>query len=207
MTATLALLLALAPTVWADPTLVTVGTHSLLLKDDVVPPLTPGSRKFTFNVRSGTAAPGHQIALPAPGSAGDPTLDGASGGGAVLQVYNSSGSGEVYTLALPASAWRLMGNPSSGLRYLYASSGAVWKVYIKGTKLSLRGGRTAWGYTLDEPSQGTLALRLTLGTGITWCTDAVPNGDGTPSEATFDHAGRFQAKRLQDAPAVCPPMP
>ncbi len=204
--AALALTLALAPAVRADPPVVTVGTHSLLLKDDVVPPIGPGARKFTFNVRSGPAVPAHQVVMPTPGSVGDPTPAGASGGGGVLQVYNTTGSGEVYTLPLPASDWRLAGNPFSGLRYIYASSGAVWKVWIKGTKISIRGGKALWGYTLDEPSQGMIGLRLTLGTGITWCTEAAPSVSGSPP-SPYDRPGVFKAERIQDAPIACPPLP
>lgn len=201
-------MLGLAPSAGADPTVVTVGTHALLLKDDVVPPINAGARKFTFNVRSGPAAPANQVAMPPPGSAGDPTTAGATGGGAMLQVYNTAGTGEVYTLPLPASAWRLAGNPFSGQRYIYASASAVWKVWIKGTKISIRGGKSAWGYTLDEPSQGTIGLRLTLGTGITWCTEAVANSNGSPpSTVAYDRPGVFQAERIQDAPALCPPLP
>ncbi len=191
---------ALCTIAHADPEVVLVGTHEMLLKDDVTPPISTGARKFTFNVRSGSAPPANQVAMPAPGSAGDPTPAGSTGGGGVLELYNTSGTGEVVAIPLPATSWRLAGNASSGFRYIYASSGPIWKIWIKGTKISIRGGKALWAYTIDEPAQASIGLRLTLGSGITWCTEALPRLGG-------DRPGRFQAERMQDAPGTCPALP
>jgi len=49
----------------------------------------------------------------------------------------------------------------------------VKKVSITGDKLSIVAGRAKWGYSLNEPQQGGLAIRMVLGTGIEWCTAAV----------------------------------
>jgi hypothetical protein len=184
----------------ADPVLVTVGTHGMVMKDSTE---YPGSRKFSFNVRSVDAPVEHQIAVPAPDGVGDPTLFGG-----VLVVYNGSGSGESFTIDLPATSWRLDGDEFNGWRYVFAAGSPVWKVYVKGAKVSVRGGKDAWGYTLDEASQGTIAVRLTLGSEVTWCSVALPRTAGSPpSSANYDRVNKFQALRLQAAPVECPPLP
>ena len=187
---------------YADPVVVTVGTHSLIMKDDA---LYPSSRKFSFNVRSGDAPVEHQSQAPAPGSAGDPTLNGGT-----LVVYNGAGGSESFTVDLPAARWRVEGDtsPPGGYRYVFASTAPVWKVYVKGPKLSVRGGRAQWLYTLDEPSQGAIAVRLTLGTAVTYCSVALPRTSGSPpSSAAYDKVDKFQAIRRQPAPDDCPPLP
>jgi hypothetical protein len=199
--ALLAVVCAAVPA-YADPVVVTVGTHSLVMKDDA---LFPGSRKFSFNVRSGEAPIEHQSQAPAPGSAGDPTVFGGT-----LVVYNGAGGSESFTIDLPAASWRLEGDASvpGGYRYVFAATPPVWKVYVKGTKLSVRGGKAEWLYTLDEPSQGSIAVRLTLGTAATYCSVAMPRVSGSPpSSAAYDRPNKFQAARLQAAPGDCPPLP
>lgn len=185
----------------AEPPIVTVGTHVLGMKDDTVPPISGGKRYFSWAVRSGKDDPAHQFAVPLPGSAGDPTLHGA-----VLEVYNSAGTGELFTVPLPAERWRLQGSPPHNHRFLYANSPAdtpVWKVWIKGPKISVRGGKHHWGYSLDEESQGSVAIRLTLGTEGIWCTDVFPRMPAT----NFDRRDRFKGQPKTPAPAVCPPLP
>ena len=184
----------------ADPTVVTVGTHSMIMKDD---PVYTASRKFSFNVRSGEAPIEHRSEAPAPDSAGDPTLFGGT-----LVVYNGAGGTETFMIDLPAASWRMEGDAVNGYRYVFSSTPPVWKVYVKEAKLSVRGGKAQWLYTLDEPSQGAIAVRLTLGTAVTYCSVALPRVSGNPpSSAAYDRPNKFQAVRLQDAPADCPPLP
>lgn len=175
---------------------VTVSTHAFLLLDDTQPPVNQAVRKFSYASRTLHDPPGHRIVLGTPGSAGDPTV-----GGAVLTVYNANGSGESFTYALPALKWHHEGSLATG-RYVYSDSTSqpVYKVWVKGDKLTIRGGRGAWGYSLDEPSQGKLALTLTLDTGDTWCVEATPRSPST----TFDRRDRFQAQTNTPPPAVCP---
>ena len=198
------LVLALPLAAHAEPAIMTVGTHSMFMKDD---PVYTGSRKFSFNVRSKFADPDHRVMVPPPGSDGDPTPTGSTGGGGVLVVYNSAGTGEQFTVPLPVEKWQWYGDDTD-VRYVFASTPPVSKVYVKGHKVSIRGGKNSWGYTLDEPAQGRIAVRLTLGTSITWCSDAEPGTSGDPpSAAAYDRAGKFQARRLQVAPDACPPLP
>lgn len=202
LVAGLAAAICVARPACADPVVATVGTHSLIMKDNT---LYPGSRKFSFNVRSGEAPLEHQSQAPAVGSAGDPTLFGGT-----LVVYNGSGGSESFTIDLPAEKWRVEGDTSTpgGYRYVFASTPPVWKVYVKGPKLSVRGGKAQWLYTLDEPSQGSIAVRLTLGTAVTYCSRAMPKVSGfPPSSAASDRVNKFQAARKQLAPDDCPPLP
>lgn len=195
------------PAAGAEPPVVTVGSRVLGMRDGE----TPGQRWFSWSVRSGLDDPAHQASTPVAGSASDPTAAGASGGGAVLTVYNAAGSGESFTVVLPAARWTQQGNPSNGPRYVYAGepgSEPVWKVWIKGTKITVRGGKEAWGYTLDEAQQGRLAVRLTLGTGVTYCADVPARTSGSPpSSAKFDLPGRFQGQLKAPYPTACPPLP
>lgn len=197
--------------VHADPPIMTVSTRVLVMRDDVTPPIMPGLRAFSWSVRSGFDEPEHRTSTPEPGSASDPTLAGAGGGGAVLTVYNTAGSGERFTVVLPAERWQLQGNPSNGLRYVYVGDPAtepVWKVWLKRTKVTVRGGKQHWGYSLDEPAQGRIAIRLTLGTGITYCAEVPPRTTGSPpSSASFDRPGMFKGQPKTPPPAECPPLP
>lgn len=183
---------------------VLVGSHLMKMVDDTTPPIYPGKKKFNWRVRSGkTAPPENQVVIPDGGTDGDPTIHGGT-----FTVYNAAGSGEVWTVDLPASQWVRTGNPTNGYRYIFTSLPPVQKVWLKQNKITFRGGKEPWGYSLDEPSQGALAVRLTLGTGITWCTVAQPYATGTPpSSEKFDRVDLFRAERYGDPPTECPPVP
>lgn len=174
--------------------IMTVGTHSMIMKDDAN---FPGARKFSFNVRSGEAPVEHRVVAPAPESAGDPSIFGGT-----LTVYNGAGGGERIDIDLPAENWTRMGILTDP-RYVFASATPVWKVYVKGPKISVRGGKNLWPYTLDEASQGAIAVRLTLGSDLTWCSVALP----APPTSENDQPNKFRALRLQPAPDDCPPLP
>ena len=69
-------------------------------------------------------------------------------------------------------------------------------------------GGAGWGFTLDEPSQGRIAVRLTLGSGRPWCAEAPAKASGhPPSTAANDRAGRFVAQPGTPAPLACPAVP
>ena len=144
--------------------------------------------------------------MPVRGSAGDPTAAGAT-----LQVYNSTGSGELVTVALPASGWSAMDIAPTprGYRYKSASTtAAITRVTLRGNLIKIRGGKSSWAYTLNEPSQGRIALRLTMGNQFRWCTDAPAKMSGNPpSTASNDKVDKFVGARRTPAPATCPPLP
>jgi hypothetical protein len=65
-------------------------------------------------------------------------------------------------------------------------------------------------YRLDEPAQGTVALRLVPGLlpGSGWCAAAGARRRGAQgSTARDDRPGRFVGAPRSPAPATCPPLP
>jgi hypothetical protein len=196
-------LLVLAAVAHADDVpILTIPTTNLSLRDDPVPPLDPSKRYIKLRGGTKREEPPDKIALPPMGSTGDPTAAGASGGGGSVTVYNPS-SGESFTVDLPAERWVYIGGNPVLKGYRFANAlGPIFKVFVKPDKLYVRGGTAAWGYTLEEESQGRIALRVTLGTGITWCVDVPPKAPA----AVYDRPGKFFASRAE-RPEVCPPLP
>src|SRR5262249_11195792 len=146
--------------------------------------------------------------VPAPRGAGDPTPNGASGGGATLIVYNTAGSGEQVSVQLAASGWLAPGDASAPKGYPFSGSdpdGPGSSVPVKARQLESRAGKTRWGYPLAEQSQGRIAVRLQLGSGTTWCADAPAKASADPSSnARVDN---FTAQPKPAPPAPCPPLP
>ena len=171
---------------------VRIATSKLLLRDG-----TPSRRRIAFKTLTRFAPSGEKIVPPAPGSAGDPIANG----GATLQVYNAAGmTGDAVTVSLPANGWRPLGGGSNpkGWRYVGGSGEAVRSVIVKADKLIIRGGKSAWTYTLDEAQQGSVAVRLQLGAGRGWCAETA---------ATLDQPGVFSASAGAGVPAICPSLP
>jgi hypothetical protein len=84
----------------------------------------------------------------------------------------------------------------------------VSRVTVKADQVRVRGGKANWTYTLNEPSQGRIAVRVQLGSAATWCADAPAKGAvglGTPGPN--DRVDVFTAQPKIAAPAVCPPAP
>ena len=99
-------------------------------------------------------------------------------------------------MALPAMEWR-----AGGSGYRYRSSGtAISAVAVRPGKLMVTGGGALFGY-VDEPAQRRIVVRLTIGTAVDWCAEAV--ADGTQAR---DEPGRFVVRKGR--PAVdCPAPP
>jgi len=143
--------------------------------------------------------------MPVRGSAGDPTAAGAT-----LQVYNANGSGELVTVALPASGWSAMDTAQTprGYKYKSVATDAITRVTLRGNLIKVRGGKSNWAYTLNEESQGRIALRLTMGNAFRWCTDVPAKTSGNPpSTASNDKVDKFVGARRTPAPASCPALP
>jgi hypothetical protein len=164
------------------PAVITIGTSVLSMQDGA-----PERRRFTFK------APRHSTIVPPPaGGSGDPTLTGAT-----LRVYSSAGSGEQLTVTLPTTGWRA---GSSGFKYR-SRDGAISALRIGPGRLTIAGGGGAFTYTLDEPAQRRVVVRLTIGTGADWCAEAVASAPGAR-----DQVGRFEVR--DGAPSVdCPAPP
>jgi hypothetical protein len=175
------------------------------MRDKTSPP-DAAARKLAFKASTKKDAPDHRVVVPVVGGAGDPTQHGAT-----LVVYDSAGSGEKTTVTLPASGWRLLGKTTASKGYRFAGSdptGPVSRVIVKADQLKVRAGKSSWTYTLNEPSQGRIAVQLQLGASPAWCTDAPAKASGNPpSTAANDRVDRFTAQPKTPAPAACPPIP
>ena len=184
----------------ADPTSIPgvpptlIPTTKLILRD-----LAPARRKVTFVAHSRHEATGHRVVPPARGSAGDPIETGGS-----LMVYDSSGLTDNFvTVALPATGWKARGT-SRRPRYRFAApagTSPVSSLLVSHDEIVVRGGGARWLYTLDQPAQGRVAVRLRFGDGATWCADAPAS-----SSPHADEMGRFRAA-LAPPPSACPLVP
>jgi len=178
---------------------VTVRTSALKLRDGSMSG-DPGKRRFTFKSMTRRDGADHRIVVPAPGSIGDPTATGP-GGGASLTVFNPD-SGETFSATLPAANW----TPSHGTGFDYKDPhGAITRVSVSADHLMVKGQGAAFGYSLDEPRQGTIAVRLQLGSAAPWCAEAPAKATGKPPVTVKnDKQDRFTAQSNAPAPDQCP---
>jgi hypothetical protein len=162
---------------------------------------TPASRRFSFKSTTKLDPPANRVVIPGAGTGGDPTPGGATGGGATITVYNSNGSGETTPpLPLPAAGWTLT---SKGYRFkAAATTDPIQRVTIKADSIRVRGRGASFTYTLNEPSQTSIAVRLRLGSGTTWCANSPAKVGGTN-----DVTGKFVGQTKAPAPGVCPAEP
>jgi YVTN family beta-propeller protein len=174
-----------------------VQTTSLSLRDDATPPVHPSSRKVSFKSATRLDAQANRIAPPLPGGPGDPTL-----GGATVVVYNSAGAtSDDVEIPIPAGlGWTILGSPSSFKGYRWKGTGAITSITVRPDSLVVKGGKASFGYTLDEPSQGRVAVRVVLGGNVGWCADA-------PGKAGSDRVNKFVAVKRTPAPGACPARP
>ncbi len=170
-----------------------VPTRSLMLTDGS----TPSKRRVTFKSSTRDLPVGTRILPPAPGSSGDPTA-----GGAVLTVYNAAGlTNDAVVVTLPATGWTTLGKRTpKGWRFKGPDGSPIRTVVVKADTITVRGGKAAWTYTLDEAAQGRVGVRLRLGGDDGWCADA-------PAQPGSDRPSRFKAVPKTPAPAACPPLP
>jgi hypothetical protein len=182
---------------------VSIGTRTLSLRDRSASPANPAKRKVTFAAATKGSPAANRVVLPAPNGDGDPTLHGAT-----LRVYNASGATADDVLVPLPTGWSVLGRPGKFKGYRYRASGsgdAVRAVTIKADTIVVKGGGAAWSYTLDEPAQGAIALRLRLGSGSEWCASASAKTSGRPpSTARTDRLDRFVGQPKAPAPATCP---
>jgi hypothetical protein len=175
-----------------------------------VPSPDPSRRRVTFKADTRRAPSlANRVVPPAPGGPNDPRTAGAT-----VTFYNSSSTPghptDAVTVSLAAANWKAIGK---AIIYGYKYSGPdpngpLSSVVIKNDSITVKGGRVNWGYSLDEPAQGRIGVRFTLGDGTGWCTDvpAKANGD-PPSSANYDRQDRFVGQQRSPAPASCPALP
>jgi hypothetical protein len=180
---------------------VRVEATAFALRDHSTPPANPRSRRLKFKASTKAGPPPNEVIPPARGSAGDPTANGA-----ILRVYNSAGSAELMTVVLPPSGWTVRGGFTTprGFRFRATDASApVQRVDVQRDRIRIAARGAGWTYTLDEASQGSIALRLTLGSGATWCAEA----GRAPYPARVDTVDRFIGASDTPPPAVCPALP
>jgi YVTN family beta-propeller protein len=177
-----------------------IPSRRLVLKDRTVPVADASRRRFSFRASTASAAPANQIVPPTNGSADDPVTAGG-----VLYVYDSSGlTTDLFSTTL-AGGW----SSTAPGRYQYRNSAVgapITRVVLRANQLTVKGGRENFTYSLDEPAQGRVAMRLVIGS-RTWCAETPAKQSGNPpSTANNDHVDKFvgQPKAL---PAACPPNP
>ena len=133
------------------------------------------------------------VHVPAPGGPDDPTTVGGT-----LLVYNPA-TCESATFDMPASGWRIA-HAESALAFKFVNRSApagpspIFVAVIGVDRVKVRA--RASGITLDESSQGSLGVVVTLGS-QRYCT--LFGGF-----VTRDQPGVFTG-RLAPAPASCPP--
>ena len=97
------------------------------------------------------------------------------------------------------------GSTLKGYRYR-ATSGddPVRSITVKTDRIVVRAGGPGWTYTLDEPAQGSVALRLRTGSVVEWCARVAAKQTGRPpSTARTDRVDRFVGQP-KSSPGLCP---
>jgi YVTN family beta-propeller protein len=164
-----------------------IPTKKLTLKDRSTPPANPNQRKVSF--ASDTKGPAFvfHITPPFQGSPDDPRQVGAT-----AVVYNSvSIGGEIVIVGLPASGWTATG-PNS-YKFKGASTAPITRALFRPDRITFKGGKAQWNYTLDEPQQGSVAAAFIVGNTF-YCSD-VPG--------KTDRVDKFIAQPKSPAPPFC----
>ncbi len=180
-----------------------VPSTKLSLKDSST---DPRARKIKFKAVTKAESDANRVRPPAPGSAGDPTVAGAT-----LHVFNAEAGTEIASLVLPAQNWSGLGSDANprGFRYRDPTTGApIRQVHVEDDRLVIAGGKENWCYSLDEAQQGRIGLRLLLGAGVEWCAESPAKLAGTPpTTGENDRVGRFRGAPDTPPPPVCPLAP
>ena len=154
-----------------------IPAKKLTLKDRSTAPADPSKRRFSFRAATKNAPPFNRVESPAPGSLADPTVADA-----FVVVYASGGvSFDLAFEFLNASGWVRKG--TSTYVYTAASSAAITKVVVKPDSVSIKGGKSLFNYSLDEPAQLRVAVQLKLGAstgGRLYCAEAPAKQSGKP---------------------------
>jgi len=183
-----------------------VEATTLRLKDRLTG--LPNATSFSFSSSTRDAAPANRIVPPPRLGASDPTLPTTTP--VTLVFYNSAGrtsDKEFYTLDY--RGWRYLGSSTNPKGYSFrlarvGGGGPVRSVTVRTDKITAKGTGL---YSLNESSQGRIAVRLYLGS-IPWCADAPARLTGhPPSSASTDRPGHFEGQPRTPAPALCPAIP
>jgi hypothetical protein len=176
-----------------------IPAKKLTLKDRSTPPADASRRRFSFKAATRNALPSNKVESPTPGSAADPTVNGG-----YVAVRGTGGTSDLAFIMLDAARWS-----RSGATYTYKadSTAAITKVVVKADSLTVKGGRSLFDYSLDEPAQVRVTVEVKLGTGINgrlYCAEAPAKLSGNPpSTARNDRIDKFVGQPNALA-TVCP---
>ena len=184
-----------------SPTLTSISGEELLVKDNA----NQTKRKIVFLSKDAQIDSSSASGI-------DPASDGAS-----LQIYNANGSGESICVALPSGGWLASGQASLPV-YEYKDTAfangpckAATVKHAKLLKVTCQAKLQPIAYSLDEPAQGTVAVRFTSGS-TTYCASfgGVVSKDSGTDPPIAGGKGVFSAKDSAPpfpcpaAPASCP---
>ena len=175
-----------------------VAGNSLLIKDKT----DTTRRKIVLSLKDPTIDT-------SPGSGINPALDGLR-----VQFYNAADGNDVACFDLPAgNAWRQNG-PITGPTYNYRDSQAEFGPCRSVTisdgqqlRITCTGRRAPISYSLDEPAQEAVAVRVESGD-TNYCAifGGIVISDSGIDPLSPRGKGLFKAK-LAPSPASCPPAP
>jgi Tol biopolymer transport system component len=155
------------------------GNAKLMLKDKS----TAAARKLVLISKDPA------LLAPVPGSAADPT-----GAPATLTVQRAAmGPPESMALSLSPGTWEGLGNPAGTKGWKFRGSGTCYKAILKpGKLLKVLCKGSGITYTLDEASQDSIAVKLSIGAGPvpaqSYCLEFAPPA------VIVDEPGSFKAK-------------
>jgi hypothetical protein len=192
---------ATTTTTLTTSSLVLIETRSLTLKDNV----NPAKRKFTFKSSTKQFPNANRIFPPAQFTTGDPMRNGAE-----LIIYNAAGlTSENFSVPL-LGGWSAIGTGANlGWKFKSTdSSSAVSSVVVEVDKITVKGGKSAFSYSLNGSPQGSVGVRLLLGSTNGWCADAPAKTSGNPpSTARNDTVDKFVGEPKSPPPSLCPALP
>src|SRR5262245_25882000 len=181
-----------------------IRASALKLADDAKPPIDPTHRKLSFRSSRFQGIPSG-VVVPAWDSAGDPTSPGSTGG-AFIVLSSVNNPGQTLVIPLPQSHWTRTGsatNQGSKYRHRALVDGPIKTVTVKDGKLSISGKGAAL-FSLADAPQGTVALRMYLGTAPApgFCAAAPAKVPATSN----DTPAKFTGAPNTPPPAPCPPL-
>jgi len=184
------------------PAATLIQTTALKLTDGRPASTDPARSRMKFKSTTSQDPPVNRIIPPAPGSAADPTIAGGT-----LSVYNTTNlvpfDNDSVTVQLPASGWTV--TKAGVYRFRGDVGSPVQKVLLRSNRIAITAGKAGWTYTLDEPFQGRIGVRLQVGAATVWCSNADAKATGHPATTLpNDHPGRFIAQPKTPPPATCP---
>ncbi|HWP65090.1 MAG TPA: YncE family protein [Candidatus Limnocylindria bacterium] len=168
----------------------------------------PVTARLRFTARTPKDDAANRIVPPPRGSALDPTAHGAT-----LVLANAQFTDDLAVRVLPAAGWRAVGSEDRPKGYRFRSKDVgpgepPASVLLKRDTLRVRGD---FAYSLNEPAQGRVAVRLVPGAVFDdagWCAAAPARPQGPlGSTVKSDRPGRFLAAKRTPPPATCPPPP